>query len=113
MRELVIDLREPRFKGREEEAELIMSSDELLLRTLNEEQRCVVENVSCTYTPSLISLSLSLSFRLSLQEIILWFLVCLVLGRRPLSLALSRFWLLGDTVYCSPLSLTLLLIMSS
>ena len=61
LRELVIDLREPRFKGREEEAELITSSDELLLRTLNEEQRCVIENVSCTYTPSLISLSLSLS----------------------------------------------------
>ena len=62
LRELVIDLREPRFKGREEEAELITSSDELLLRTLNEEQRCVIENVRCTCTPSLyLSLSLSLS----------------------------------------------------
>lgn len=64
MRELVIDLREPRFKGREEEAELITSSDELLLRTLNEEQRCVIENVSCTCTPSLyFSLSQALSSR--------------------------------------------------
>ena len=64
MRELVIDLREPRFKRQEEEAELITSSDELLLRTLNEEQRCVIENVSCTCTPSLyFSLSQALSSR--------------------------------------------------
>ena len=67
LRELVIDLREPRFKGREEEAELITSSDELLLRTLNEEQRCVIENVRCTCTPPLY-FSLSLSQALSSRD---------------------------------------------
>ena len=47
LRELVIDLREPRFS--EGKVDILSSSEESLLSTLNEQQRQSIENVSSIF----------------------------------------------------------------
>ena len=47
LRELMIDLREPRFS--EGKVDILSSSEESLLSTLNEQQRQSIENVSSIF----------------------------------------------------------------